>query len=73
MLVAVVLVFSVMFFITSLVLGGVVGWIYKGYVISQHPMNLHPEMFDESGNIIPGEIIAFSFEGDLEEEEETED
>ena len=73
MLVAITLVFSVMFFIISLILGGVVGWIYKGYVIAQHPMNLHPEMFDDSGNIIPSEIIAFRFDGDLEEEEEPED
>jgi hypothetical protein len=26
-------------------------------------------MYDENGNVIPDEIIAFRFEGDLEEED----
>jgi hypothetical protein len=30
-------------------------------------------MYDENGNVIPDEIIAFRFEGDLEEEEEHDD
>jgi hypothetical protein len=30
-------------------------------------------MYDENGNVIPDEIIAFRFEGDLEEEEEPDD
>jgi hypothetical protein len=72
-MIAVTLVFSVMFFVMSIILGGVVGWLYRGYTFSQHPMNMHPEMFDVNGNIIPDEIIAFNFNGDYDEEEEPED
>jgi hypothetical protein len=72
-MIAITLVFCVMFFITSLVLGAVVGWLYKEYTYSQHPMNLHPEMFDENGNVVPDSIIAFSFDGEYDEEEEQED
>jgi len=67
---AITLVFSVMFFVMSLVVGSVVGWIFREYVWTQQTQRLHPEMYDEHGNIIPDEIIAFRFEGDLEEEEE---
>lgn len=66
---AVTLVFSVMFFIMSLVVGGLVGWIYREYIWSKQTDRFHPEMYDENGNIIPDEIIAFRFEGDLEQEE----
>jgi hypothetical protein len=72
-MIAVTLVFCVMFFITSLILGAVVGWLYKEYTDSQHPLNLHPEMFDENGNVVPDSIIAFSFDGEYDEEEEPED
>jgi len=72
-MIAITLVFSVMFFVISLLLGGVIGWIYSGHIFSQHPISLHPEMFDSNGNVLPDEIIAFRFEGDFEEEEEPED
>jgi hypothetical protein len=68
-MIAITLVFSTMFFILSLVVGGLVGWVYRGHVMWTQP-SLHPEMFDSNGNVIPDEIIAFRFE---EEEEETED
>ena len=68
-MIAVTLVFSVMFFLMSLVVGVLVGWVYREHTWSQQIARLHPEMYDENGNVIPDEIIAFRFEGDLEDEE----
>lgn len=53
--------------------GGVIGWIAKDYFISNN-LNYHPEMFDNHGNLIPDEIIAFRFDNaeelyDCDEEE----
>jgi hypothetical protein len=72
-MIAISLVFSVMFFIISLIVGGVVGWIYREYVWSSQAMRMHPEMYDENGNVIPDEIIAFRFEENTEEEPDLED
>ena len=49
--------------------GGLVGWVYREHAWSQQVARLHPEMYDENGNVIPDEIIAFRFEGDLEEDD----
>lgn len=68
-MIAITLVFSTLFFVLSLVVGGLVGWVYRQHVEYMHTPSLHPEMFDSNGNVIPDEIIAFRFE----EEEETED
>lgn len=70
---AVTLVFTVLFVIMALSVGALFGWVYRDYVYSNRPINLHPEMFDEDGNIMPDEIIAFRFEQLESEEEETED
>ena len=69
---ALTLVFSVLFVIFSLILGVLVGWILKEYLDQRDPYTYHPEMFDKNGQIIPDEIIAFRFENKnfLEEEEE---
>jgi hypothetical protein len=72
-MIAISLVFSVMFFIISLIVGGVVGWIYREYVWTTQTMRMHPEMYDENGNVIPDEIIAFRFEENTEEEPDLED
>lgn len=72
-MVAVTLVFSTLFFIMALIVGGLVGWVYREHVWTSNPVNMHPEMFDESGHVIPDEIIAFRFDNEFEEEEEPED
>lgn len=59
---AVTLVFSVLFVILALAVGIIGGWIFREYIWSQRPENLHPELFDENGNVMPDEIIAFRFE-----------
>lgn len=45
--------------------GGVIGWIARENIMSKQ-MNYHPEMFDNHGNLIPDEIIAFRFENSEE-------
>ena len=72
---ALALVFSVLFVIFALILGGLVGWTVKQYLEQRGPYTYHPEMFDESGQVVPDELIAFRFENtdSMEEEEETED
>jgi hypothetical protein len=69
------LVFSVLFCIMALILGGVVGWILNQHLSQKQPYTYHPEMFDGNGDVVPDELIAFRFENadNFEEEEETED
>lgn len=72
---ALALVFSVLFVIFALVLGGLVGWTARQHLDQREPYTYHPEMFDENGQVVPDELIAFRFENtdSMEEEEETED
>jgi hypothetical protein len=71
-MIAITLVFSVMFFIISLMLGGLIGWVYRGHIFWSQTPSLHPEMFDNNGNVIPDEIIAFRFE-ESEDDDDLED
>ena len=34
---------------------------------------MHPEMFDENGNVLPDEILAVRFENNYDYDEEEED
>jgi len=54
-----------------LLIGGIVGWLWKEHVIYTTPQQVfvHPEMFDANGNIIPDEILAVRFENDYDDEE----
>ena len=64
---AVTLTFSALFSVMFLVLGTVVGWMAKDYVLQRDSkyIPLHPEMFDENGQIIPDEVLAVRFENDM--------
>ena len=42
--------------------GGIIGWLYKQHQQRTDISEMHPEMYDLKGNIIPDEIIAFRFE-----------
>lgn len=65
---AITLTFSVIFSLMFLVLGSVVGWIAKEYVLQRDSKFIptHPEMFDENGQIIPETVWAVRFDGDPE-------
>ena len=72
---ALALVFSVLFSIFALILGGLVGWTVKQHLEQREPYTYHPEMFDENGQVVPDEIIAFRFENtdSFGEEEDIDD
>ena len=65
---AITLTFSALFSIMFLVLGSVVGWIAKDYVIQRDSKFIptHPEMFDENGQIIPDTVFAVRFDNDVD-------
>lgn len=73
---AVALVFSILFSFFALILGGLIGWTISNNMSQRIPYTYHPEMFDEDGNVLPDSLIAFRFENSdsiMEEEEESED
>lgn len=56
----------------ALIIGIVLGWVLREYMMYHHDPQtsstyLHPEMYDENGNIIPDSLIAFRFENNEEE------
>ena len=40
-----------------------VGYLFRQYITDITPIYSHPECFDENGNPLPDQIIAFRFEG----------
>lgn len=59
--------------ILFLIVGIMVGWIFKDYFYQTTPPHLHPEMYDENGNILPDQILAVRFENDYDTDDEDED
>ena len=54
--------------------GGLIGWVARDYMMNYREIpRPHPEMFDELGNLVPDEIVAFRFENYDDEEEDTSD
>lgn len=50
---------SIMFFFV----GSIIGWLAKDYLNKKdYSSYMHPEMFDENGNVLPDEILAVRFE-----------
>ena len=74
----VTLTFTALFSVLFLCVGGIIGWLYQQHVQQQQMsyFPVHPEMFDEHGNLVPDEVISFRFENAdliLDEEELEED
>ena len=65
---SVILFFSAVGMIFTIILGGVVGWIYKDTVDSntykRQLDNLHPEFLDGNGSFINEELLAVRFMDD---------
>tara|TARA_Y100001973_G_C5192208_1_gene331726 strand:- start:487 stop:711 length:225 start_codon:yes stop_codon:yes gene_type:complete len=54
-------------------IGALGGWIARDYMMNyQEIPRPHPEMFDENGNLVPDEVIAFRFENNYDYDEEDE-
>lgn len=54
---------SVMVGILTLSVGVIAGYLIRAYIHDITPQYSHPEMYDENGNPLPDELIAFRFEG----------
>ena len=65
-----VLPISLLFFFV----GGLIGWVARDYMMNYREIpRPHPEMFDELGNLVPDEIVAFRFENNYDNEIEDDD
>lgn len=50
---------TLLFFIVGLV----TGWVAREYMMNYREIpKLHPECYDENGNIIPDEVVAVTFQ-----------
>ena len=73
---AVSLVFGSFLTVLFLIVGLVTGWVAREYMMNYREIpRPHPEMFDNQGNLIPDEVIAFNFENyydndEIEDDEE---
>ena len=69
---AVSLVFGSFLTVLFLIVGLIGGWSAREYMLNYREVpKYHPEMFDEQGNLIPDQVIAFNFENyDYDTEEE---
>ena len=69
---AIALTFGTLVAVLFLCVGGIIGWLYKEHNQRMTIPEMHPEMYDLKGNIIPDEVIAFRFEN-VNFDSETED
>ena len=71
---AYVVAFSVMFTLLFFMVGSIIGWLTYRHVLESKPPYLHPEFFDENGQVIPDEVVAVRFEeGYFDDDEDDED
>ena len=57
------LVFGSLLTVLFLIVGLIGGWTAREYMMNYREVpRPHPEMFDNQGNLIPDEVIAFNFE-----------
>jgi hypothetical protein len=53
--------------------GSIIGWLTYRHLLETRPPYLHPEFFDENGQIIPDEVVAVRFEEGYFDDDEDED
>ena len=71
---AVTLVFGSFLLIGFLIIGVIGGWVARDYMLNyQEVPKVHPEMFDQNGNLVPDDIVAFRFENNYDNDEEDDD
>jgi hypothetical protein len=57
------LVIGCLIIILFFIVGLVTGWIAREYMMNYREIpKLHPECYDENGNIIPDEVVAVTFQ-----------
>jgi hypothetical protein len=67
---AYVITFAVMFTLLFFMVGSIIGWLTYRHLLETRPPYLHPEFFDENGQIIPDEVVAVRFEDGYFDEDE---
>ena len=68
------LVFSSLITIMFFLVGIIGGWNLREYLLNyQDTPRLHPEFFDEHGNVVPDEVVSVRFEEGLFDHSEDED
>tara|TARA_Y100001951_G_C11240587_1_gene240235 strand:- start:11 stop:235 length:225 start_codon:yes stop_codon:yes gene_type:complete len=74
MLVAVTLVIFSVISVMFLLIGGLIGYLLKEYAYDRTSsyIPVHPEMFDENGQIIADDILAVRFENNIDDVSEDE-
>jgi len=70
---AYVITFTVMFTLLFFMVGSIIGWLVYRHVLETRPPYLHPEFFDENGQVIPDEIVSVRFENDYYDDNEDEE
>ena len=71
---AISLVFGSFLTLMFLLIGSIGGWVARDYMMNYREIpRPHPEMFDEMGNLVPDEIVAFRFENNYDNDEEDDD
>ena len=54
--------------------GSIIGWLTYRHLLESRPPYLHPEFFDENGQVIPDEVVAVRFEeGYFDDDEDDKD
>ena len=61
---------SVMVGLLTLGVGAIAGYLIRAYLQDTTPQYSHPEMFDANGNPLPDELLAVSFEGQLNDDDD---
>jgi hypothetical protein len=63
-----------MFTLLFFMVGSIIGWLTYRHLLESKPPYLHPEFFDENGQVIPDEVVAVRFEeGYFDDDEDDED
>lgn len=72
---SVILTFTSLFCVMFLMIGLIGGWIIKQYQIERiyGVKNIHPEFFDNQGNLIVDEVVAVRFEQGFFDDDEFDD
>ncbi len=71
---AISLVFGSFLTVLFLIVGIIAGWVSREYMMNYREIpRPHPEMFDNQGNLIPDEVIAFRFDNIDYEYDDTEE
>ena len=71
---AYVITFTIMFTLLFFMVGSIIGWLTYRHLLESRPPYLHPEFFDENGQVIPDEVVAVRFEeGFFDDDDDEED